>query len=176
MLSVALKNFVLVLLLLSIVHIMLNNHFNQINIMYMNESVPPENDKCVRQHSDVEIVNSESEDKNPTDTTRDNDDTTCDDQLTHNKELYDFVYGDDQAEAGLDKIFESVSRTVFPKDDCIDAHHKSKTLQPIIETNDDSPISTTKGNPILYEYERQDGVFNGYESFGSSFMILGDDH
>lgn len=199
MMSVVVKNFVLMLLLLSIVHIMIKNHFDDTNQKYMTTSPLVEN-KC-REDDDESSKNDVT--NNDSDVQGKPYEGVCDDNggdhAAHVKELYDFVYSDDTAESGLDFIFDTVSRSQAPSkeqaaildDDCIDKHIRSKTLEPLPATNscdndglgsgngggsascEGSKNITEGGNPILFEYnEPQVGLLGGYESFGSSFATL----
>jgi hypothetical protein len=109
---------------------------------------------------------------------------------TQLKELYDFVYSDDLAEGELSNMFTGIKpcdmddanivkcesqpregEISFCKNE-IDNHFHEKALE---QCNVDlGELDSTKdGNPIIFKYnESQENMLNGYESFGSSFMLL----
>ena len=113
------------------------------------------------------------------------------------KELYDFVYGDKTAESTLTNMFtdikpcelskdqlvecgkdacdEESSDLVFCKND-VDKHFEDNELERTAGVEDEvggiEPI-TKNGNPIVFSYkESERDSLDGFESFGSAYMLL----
>lgn len=206
MLSVILKNSILMLLLTLIVHFTIINYISDLqHELHRTKRVNPNleipstivstllDDSTFRQPTD----NEDAVKKNTSSSSYDNDikeagggggEQNCDNQFD---ELYDFVYGDKEADDQLTKMFSNkIKPCDFENKDLlqcsdqpyrdeialckndIDNHYDNKALNCSKVTDDDNEI-TKDGNPIIFTYsESTNDLLNGYESFGSSFMML----
>ena len=193
MLSVVIKNSILMLLFILIIHFIIINYIADLQQEYKarKEAVIP----SVMKPKVVVSTNIEEEqqDPPPKQSTRVlKEESTkqglqCKDNL---KELYDFVYGDENAEEELENLFKEIKPCDFDDNDLvkcldqdkpgeislckndIDSHHEKKTLSAqVIETRDEE--FTKDGHPIIFRYkESQNDLLTGYESFGSSYMLI----
>jgi hypothetical protein len=128
-----------------------------------------------------------SEDATSLDTTKTNEDCKVHDDQ---KELYDFVYGDKKAEEELNILYkQEIKPCTIETDnivDCtphenkgdtisfcknnVDQHFENKNLERLQQ---DSEEVTKDGHPIVFKYnESKRDLLDGFESFGSSFMLL----
>ena len=128
-----------------------------------------------------------SEDATSLDTTKTNKDCKVHDDQ---KELYDFVYGDKKAEEELNILYkQEIKPCTIETDnivDCtphenkgdtisfcknnVDQHFENKNLERLQQ---DSEEVTKDGHPIVFKYnESTRDLLDGFESFGSSFMLL----
>ena len=151
MLSAVIKNSILMLLLILIIHFIIINYITDLQQEYkllkevsveekpeivISARVKPDEARSYSPQEKVVVKNEEHEAESK-------ETNECNNQL---KELYDFVYGDESAEADLGKLFDQIKPCDFDdnslikctkqeKDDEIslckndtDIHHKSKAL------------------------------------------------
>lgn len=194
MLSVIIKNSILMFLFLLIVHFIILNYINDTHVQHQsihssNMSMP-DSRTCDSQRIDMDIRKDEHIDKsNEMDRISDIlletehmfKDAIEKENNDKMKELYDFVYGDDLAEGELVNMFKDIKPECSLNDDdfvnrSIDKHFEEKELEKYEDTKDQgmhATSSTYSGNPILYTYkEQQKDMMSGYETFGSSYMSL----
>lgn len=214
MFSVVIKNSILMLLLILIIHFMIINYIsdiqNQYNFMKGTKNTNGSNtvskglqqtpvDYLLSTENNVEqtkddatVLSSDvtqlaSSDVTPQDPTNINEDCKVyDDQ----KELYDFVYGDKNAEEELNILYkQEIKPCTIESDnivDCtpnenkgdtisfcknnVDQHFENKNLERLQQ---DSEEVTKDGHPVVFKYnESKKDLLDGFESFGSSYMLL----
>jgi hypothetical protein len=217
MFSVVIKNSILMLLLILIIHFMIINYLSDIQNHYnsMKETnntdgsntiskalqqtatdylLSTENNQETQDAGDAALLASgdaaiplASEDATSLDTTKTNEDCKVHDDQ---KELYDFVYGDKKAEEELNILYkQEIKPCTIETDnivDCtphenkgdtisfcknnVDQHFENKNLERLQQ---DSEEVTKDGHPIVFKYnESKRDLLDGFESFGSSFMLL----
>ena len=225
MFSVVIKNSILMLLLILIIHFMIINYISDIQNHYnsMKETnntggsntiskalqqtatdylLCTENNQETQDAGDATLLASgdaallasgdaaiplASEDATSLDTTKTNKDCKVHDDQ---KELYDFVYGDKKAEEELNILYkQEIKPCTIETDnivDCtphenkgdtisfcknnVDQHFENKNLERLQQ---DSEEVTKDGHPIVFKYnESTRDLLDGFESFGSSFMLL----
>lgn len=209
MFSVVIKNSILMLLLILIIHFMIINYLSDIQNHY--NSMKETNNtggsntisKALQQTATDYLLSTEnnqetqdagyaviplaSEDATSLDTTKTNEDCKVHDDQ---KELYDFVYGDKKAEEELNILYkQEIKPCTIETDnivDCtphenkgdtisfcknnVDQHFENKNLERLQQ---DSEEVTKDGHPIVFKYnESKRDLLDGFESFGSSFMLL----
>lgn len=217
MFSVVIKNSILMLLLILIIHFMIINYLSDIQNHYNsmketnntdgsntiskalqqtatdyllstknNQETQDAGDAALLASGDVTIP-SASPDVTSLDTTKTNEDCKVHDDQ---KELYDFVYGDKKAEEELNILYkQEIKPCTIETDnivDCtphenkgdtisfcknnVDQHFENKNLERLQQ---DSEEVTKDGHPIVFKYnESKRDLLDGFESFGSSFMLL----
>ena len=220
MFSVVIKNSILMLLLILIIHFMIINYIsdiqNQYNFMKGTKNTNGSNtvskglqqtpvDYLLSTENNVEQTKDDatmlssdnvqsgdatilaSPDATSLDTTQTNEDCKVyDDQ----KELYDFVYGDKNAEEELNILYkQEIKPCTIESDnivDCtpnenkgdtisfcknnVDQHFENKNLERLQQ---DSEEVTKDGHPVVFKYnESKKDLLDGFESFGSSYMLL----
>ena len=226
MFSVVIKNSILMLLLILIIHFMIINYLSDIQNHYnsMKETnntdgsntiskalqqtatdylLSTENNQETQDAGDAALLASgdatllasgdaaaiplASEDVTSLDTTKTNEYCKVHDDQ---KELYDFVYGDKKAEEELNILYkQEIKPCTIETDnivDCtphenkgdtisfcknnVDQHFENKNLERLQQ---DSEEVTKDGHPIVFKYnESKRDLLDGFESFGSSFMLL----
>lgn len=209
MFSVVIKNSILMLLLILIIHFMIINYLsdiqNQYNSMKETNNTDGSNtiSKALQQTATDYLLSTENnqetqdagdaviplayEDATSLDTTKTNEDCKVHDDQ---KELYDFVYGDKKAEEELNILYkQEIKPCTIETDnivDCtphenkgdtisfcknnVDQHFENKNLERLQQ---DSEEVTKDGHPIVFKYnESKRDLLDGFESFGSSFMLL----
>lgn len=217
MFSVVIKNSILMLLLILIIHFMIINYLSDIQNHYnsMKETnntdgsntiskalqqtatdylLSTENNQETQDVGDAALlasgdaaIPSASPDVTSLDTTKTNEDCKVHDDQ---KELYDFVYGDKKAEEELNILYkQEIKPCTIETDnivDCtphenkgdtisfcknnVDQHFENKNLERLQQ---DSEEVTKDGHPIVFKYnESTRDLLDGFESFGSSFMLL----
>uniref|UniRef100_A0A6C0CVC1 Uncharacterized protein n=1 Tax=viral metagenome TaxID=1070528 RepID=A0A6C0CVC1_9ZZZZ len=208
MFSVVIKNSILMLLLILIIHFMIINYISDIQNQYnsMKESTPTNEvntiTKVLHQPTDYslspndDIVVDHDESLSSQDATQTKSFTSIDkleeDCKVHDdqQELYDFVYGDKKAEGELNMLYkEELKPCDIESDkivDCtpnenkgdtisfcknnVDQHFENKNLERLQQDTEDV---TKSGHPIVFKYnESKKDLLDGFESFGSSFMLL----
>ena len=215
MFSVVIKNSILMLLLVLIIHFMIINYIsdiqNQYNSMKETSTTDGSNtiSKALQQNATDYLLSNEnneeqtqdaatllassdatmleSPDATSLDATQTNEDCKVHDDQ---KELYDFVYSDKKAEEELNILYkQEIKPCTIEKDnivDCtpnenkgdtisfcknnVDQHFENKNLERLQQ---DSEEVTKDGHPIVFKYnESKRELLDGFESFGSSFMLL----
>ena len=207
MFSVVIKNSILMLLLVLIIHFMIINYISDIQNQYnsMKETSTTDGSNTIstalQQNATDYLLSTEnsqeqtedaatllaSPDATSLDATQTNEDCKVDDDQ---KELYDFVYGDKKAEEELNILYQQeIKPCTIEKDnivDCtpnenkgdtisfcknnVDQHFENKNLERLQQ---DSEEVTKDGHPIVFKYnESKRDLLDGFESFGSSFMLL----
>lgn len=208
MFSVVIKNSILMLLLILIIHFMIINYISDIQNQYNSMKETQKTDgsntisKVLQQNANDYLLstgnNQETQDAGTLlasgdttfsasgDATKINEDCKVDEH----KELYDFVYGDKKAEEELNILYkEKIKPCHIESDnivDCtpnenkgdtisfcknnVDQHFENKNLERLQQ---DSEEVTKDGHPIVFKYnESKRDLLDGFESFGSSFMLL----
>ena len=200
MFSVVIKNSILMLLLVLIIHFMIINYISDIQNEYnsiketTNTNGSNTISKVLQQPSQDGLL---SEEKIQDTTLFSSADTTTlfssiNECKVHDeqKELYDFVYGDKNAEEELNTLFkeeikpctiesynivdctpyENKGDTISFCKNNVDQHFEDKNLERLQQDSEDV---TKDGNPIVFKYEEsKKDLLDGFESFGSSFMLL----
>lgn len=215
MFSVVIKNSILMLLLVLIIHFMIINYIsdiqNQYNSMKETSTTDGSNtiSKALQQNATDYLLSTENNEEQTQDTatllasgdatvlaspdvtsldaTQTNEECKVDDDQ---KELYDFVYSDKKAEEELNILYkQEIKPCTIEKDnivDCtpnenkgdtisfcknnVDQHFENKNLERLQQ---DSEEVTKDGHPIVFKYnESKRDLLDGFESFGSSFMLL----
>lgn len=200
MFSVVIKNSVLMLLLILIIHFMIINYISDIQNQYNSMKKTTNNTN----HTDtittslqpqdtdlqglVDHKEDHKEDHKSFTSFKKLEEDVCVERDDH-KELYDFVYLDKTAEEELNMLYKEVKPCDIDSDkivDCtpddqrggdisfckndVDKHFENKNLERLQQ---DSEEVTKDGQPIVFKYnESQKDLLDGFESFGSSFMLL----
>jgi hypothetical protein len=192
MFSIVVKNSILIILVVFILHFMIINHVNDVKIEYlpqtitqkkhMQDNIPETNshinsekkltDNCYLPPNNVSTNLSE----------KDNKFNYADGDF---KDLYKFVYDEDPLQEKSDSNFKTndkPSEVLYDKqsdlnmqDTCsneVDSYLRANKKN--VTSNNSNGFTIDGNHPILFEYENDNsktGV-NGYESYGSTFMQL----
>lgn len=192
MLSVVIKNSILMLLLILIIHFIIINYISDLqqeyarrNKQYQEINKKPEVvvSTCIKP---VQVAVTTTPEQIP-DTPK-----HVQPECNQLKDLYDFVYGDEKAEGDLSKMFNNIKPCDFDdnklekcadqtkpdeialcKND-IDNHHDEKAMGRLnVNIPHDEKEITKDGNPILFTYDESNKeLLSGYEGFGSSYMLI----
>lgn len=191
MFSLVLKNSILMILLILIIHFMIINYLcdlqrmnkkkddivnNRISKSLDTTSLTVDNHTTVKE---VKEVNEEVKEEVPIDSKE------------SLQDLYDFVYNDDKDdEEDIDKYFIDESKpckipseltvpcdsqpndkeVLFCKNEIDEFYEKNKKT--ILEPNQKDE-STLNGNPIMYQYEQDKDInLQGFEGFSAGFMSI----
>jgi hypothetical protein len=193
MFSLVLKNSILMILLILIIHFMIINYLCDLQRMnkkkddIVNNRISKSLDTksldttslTVDNHTTVKEVNEEVKEEVPIDSKE------------SLQDLYDFVYNDDKDdEEDIDKFFIDESKpckipseltvpcdsqpndkeVLFCKNEIDEFYEKNKKT--ILEPNQKDE-STLNGNPIMYQYEQdKDTNLQGFEGFSAGFMSI----
>jgi hypothetical protein len=191
MFSLVLKNSILMILLILIIHFMIINYLCDLQRMnkkkddIVNNRISKSLDTTsltVDNHTtgkEVKEVNEEVKEEVPIDSKE------------SLQDLYDFVYNDDKDdEEDIDKFFIDESKpckipseltvpcdsqpndkeVLFCKNEIDEFYEKNKKT--ILEPNQKDE-STLNGNPIMYQYEQdKDTNLQGFEGFSAGFMSI----
>ena len=197
MFSVVIKNSILMLLLILIIHFMIINYLSDLQNTYGSKSVDLINDVSVitkslkdensleYRHSVTTIEKQNAEHDTSTKLNDESDLCISDSE----KELYDFVYNDKKAESQLNTLYDITKPCDLNSDElieCTQDEHKGETIS-FCKNNVDMHFEnnelerlqpsgdemTKDGNPIMFKYnESKDNLYDGFENFGSSYMLL----
>lgn len=188
MFSLVLKNSILMILLILIIHFMIINYLCDLQRMnkkkddIVNNRISKSLDTTsltVDNHTTVKEVNEEVKEEVPIDSKE------------SLQDLYDFVYNDDKDdEEDIDKYFIDESKpckipseltvpcdsqpndkeVLFCKNEIDEFYEKNKKT--ILEPNQKDE-STLNGNPIMYQYEQDKDInLQGFEGFSAGFMSI----
>jgi len=179
MFSLVLKNSILMILLIMIVHFMIINYLCDLQRTHNKKSIIFQNKNKITTSLSPTVIESETIPHTAVDVT------------DHNKlqDLYDFVYSDDNDDA-LNTFFVDDSEPckvpsdltvpcadqpidteiMFCKND-VDLFYEKNKKELLNEGTVDN--STLNGNPIVYEYREDDhDSLQGFEGFSSAFMPI----
>lgn len=189
MFSLVLKNSILMILLILIIHFMIINYLCDLQRMnkkkddIVNNRISKSIDNTfvdISMDSSVKEVNQEVNQEVPINTKE------------SLQDLYDFVYNDDKddEEEDIDKFFIDESKpckipseltvpcdsqpndkeVLFCKNEIDEFYEKNK--KQILEPNQKDE-TTLNGNPIMYQYEQdKDTNLQGFEGFSAGFMSI----
>lgn len=208
MFSVVIKNSILMLLLILILHFMIINYISDLQIEYgskqkqiddetkneVSTSLPIDDSLIMTANANDATMQDATKTVPFTALTSENEMVNKDDVSVcknDEKELYDFVYGDTTAEGDLNSLYDQITPCVVEKNEIVectsseqrgdtisfckndvDQHFENKHLERL-QQNTQSQEVTKDGNPVVFTYnESQKELLDGFESFGSSYMLL----
>ena len=199
MFSVIIKNSTLMLLFVLIIHFMIINYISDIQQKYSSSSKTRElkcstDTKLSKALEEIPVDIQSLEVTSGVEVNQGNGSEDLEQDNTKLKELYDFVYGDKTAECTLSNMFTDIKPCEIPTDqlvECekdprdkestelvfckndVDKHFQENELERTTTDRDEIEPITKDGNPIVFSYkESEKELLDGFESFGSSYMLL----
>lgn len=182
MFSLVLKNSILMILLILIIHFMIINYL--CDLQRMNKK----KDDIVNNRISKSLDNTTSVDVSVDTSVKEVKEEIPTDSKESLQDLYDFVYNDDKdEEEDIDKFFIDYEKipseltvpcdsqpndkeVLFCKNEIDEFYEKNKKT--ILEPNEKDE-STLNGNPIMYQYEQdKDTNLKGFEGFSAGFMSI----
>ena len=192
MFSLVLKNSILMILLILIIHFMIINYL--CDLQRMNKKKDDIVNNRISKSLDITSVDVPVNASVNASVKEEVKEKVKEEIPTDSKEslqdLYDFVYNDDKDEEDIDKFFIDESKpckvpseltvpcdsqpndkeVLFCKNEIDEFYEQNKKT--ILETNEKDE-STLNGNPIMYQYEQdKDTNLQGFEGFSAGFMSI----